>query len=71
MLSPEEPLRLALGGLREKFWQILGAQGLERPVVAEVRMTFSFRHDRTDDYSSEVQVALVGSNGRVYEAHLR
>jgi len=71
MLPLVEPLRLALGGLRERFWQILRAQGLEQPVVAEVRMIFSFQQDRSDDYSSEVQVAVVGSNGRVYEAHLR
>jgi len=63
------PLRLALRGLCEKFWQILHAHQLDRSTVAEARLTFSFRDDRNDDFSSEVRVVVVGSNGRSYEAH--
>jgi hypothetical protein len=69
VLAPREPLRLALAGLRERFWQILQAHQLERSTVAEARLTFSFREDRSDDYSSEVRAVVVGSNGRAYEAH--
>jgi hypothetical protein len=70
-LPPMEPLRLALLGLRDRFWKIVVAHKLEKSSVKEASLLFHFSEGRRDDYSSEVTGRVTGSNGRTYEARVR
>lgn len=70
-LPPMEPLRLALLGLRDRFWRIVAAHKLEESVVKEASLLFRFSEGRNDDYLSEVTGRVTGSNGRTYEARVR
>jgi len=70
-LPPMEPLRLALLGLRDRFWKIVAAHKLEGAAIKEASLLFRFSDTRSDDYTSEVTGKVTGSNGRTYEARIR
>jgi hypothetical protein len=66
-----EPLRLALLGLRDRFWKIVAAHKLEESAIKDASLLFRFSEGRSDDYLSEVTGRVTGSNGRTYEARVR
>jgi len=67
-LPPMEPLRLALLGLRDRFWNIVAAHRIEASAIKDASLVFRFSEGRSDDYLSEVTCRVTGSNGRIYEA---
>jgi hypothetical protein len=65
-----QPLVLALGSLRRRFFEILAGYQLAPRDVTGVELQFAFRPDRTDDYLCAVRTVLTARTGREYERSL-
>jgi hypothetical protein len=65
-LGDHQPLRLALGALRQKLIDLLAQKSLAMSYISSFVLEFTFSADRTDDYSSEVRAKLVTRAGRTF-----
>lgn len=61
-----EPLRLSLASLRNKFIEILRAEGFSETGVAEVKLLFEFTQEFPDDYCSNCHARIVLRSGKVF-----
>lgn len=69
-LPKMKPLALALGALRDKFWEILERNQFRRDAVSSVRLTVSLPSAWSDDFTTWVSAKVTAANGREYHAKL-
>ena len=66
-LAFHEPLVSALGGLRQRFLDILSKYHLNVADLASAELHFAFKSDPRDDYACAVRAVLKSGRGRTYE----
>jgi len=67
-LPDVEPLRLALGALRQWFLDLLDRQGFTATDVRSASLTFEC--DREDDYNAAVRALLITRQGKEYSGRV-
>jgi hypothetical protein len=63
-----EPLRLSLGSLQEKFQSILTAEGFTLNDIEAVNLFFYFTSEFPDDYCSICEAEVVSVAGKEYRS---
>ena len=71
MLARHEPLALAIGNLRLRFFDILASYGYAPTDVASVELSFTFPAIHGDGSIYVVQAIIKTPTGRVYERTLK
>jgi hypothetical protein len=66
-LVRHEPLALAIGSLRRRFFEILASYGYVPSDVASVELSFTFPPSQGDGSIYAVQAIIKTPDGRIYE----